>query len=288
MRNKSINHEQATFDLTTVNDKIEDMSATVSELRTGIFAPITKISSTSIIYKNFVANKRERKIETKWGNVVVTGNILTQVHRDILDAIFATKSEVKDVEDGKAVYFKLADISKALNPEGDDNFNYKWIKQKIKEIQTTAIEFRYTDSKNYVSFNFINKAAFSEKHGSFGIVFTHDYLKFIDSQMTVSYKDELQKLLKVENALIKAIIRFFWTHQHCNISVEQILISIGYPVESERAIRDAKKAIKDNKELLSSFNIIYNAKENLLYSQDKELKLRFQNKNPNSSLLLEN
>jgi len=273
MAKKKTDPNQQTFDLPSVINKFENLSAAVNELRTGIFAPITKISSKSIIHKKFIDNKRERRIETTWGTVVVAGNILTQTHRDILDCVFAAASnDTKELSDGSiAVYFKLADISKALSSKGEDNYNYNWIKQKLKEIQTTAIEFRAKDSKDYFMFNFLSKAAFSEKHGSFGLVFTKEYKQFIESQLTVNYQQELPKLLKVDSALLKAIIRFFWTHKHCNISVEQVLKSIGYPIESDRAIMTARKEIKDNAEILEKeFGIFYNKKENFLYTQTNE------------------
>ena len=281
---------QQSFDLPSIVNKFENLSAATSELRTGIFAPITKISATSIIQKKFIENKRERMIETTWGTVVVAGNILTQTHRDVLDCVFAAASnDTKELSDGSiAVYFKLADISRALSTRDVDNYNYKWIKQKLKEIQTTAIEFRAKDSKDYFMFNFLSKAAFSEKYGSFGLVFTKEYRQFIESQLTVNYQKELPKLLKIDSALLKSIIRFFWTHKHCNISIDQVLKSIGFPTESERAVKTAKKEIKTNAHILEKeFGIFYNKNENFLYTQENK-NIQFVPPMSDSSKQLEN
>lgn len=226
-----------------LSDKFENFNATVTELRTGIFAPISKVSFNSVVYKNFVANKRSREIETSWGSAIVSGNILTQIHRDILDLILLKKSEIKDVKEGKAVYFKLAEISKTFSPSKIDQKNYTWIKQKLKEIQSTVIEFKDIKSKDFITFNIISKTGFSENIDSFGIVFSEDYKKYIEDNVTVDYGEALDSLLKVQSALLRAIVRFFWTHKHINISVEQLLKSIGFPMESVRTLSSAKKEI---------------------------------------------
>ena len=52
-------------------NKFENFNATVNELRTGIYAPIEKISTNSITFKKFVQNKKRRSILSSWGEVHV-------------------------------------------------------------------------------------------------------------------------------------------------------------------------------------------------------------------------
>jgi hypothetical protein len=251
-------------------NKFENFNATVNELRTGIYAPIEKISTNSITFKKFVQNKKRRSILSSWGEVHVLGNILTQTHRDLLDCILSVSEQPVALNDGRvAYYFKLSDVSKEYSQNSKNN--YTWIKDKLQEMQTTAVEFKAKDSTSFVSFNILEKIAFSESHDSYGIVFSSDYRQYVEQSLTVSYQLELPKLLKVDSALLKAIVRFFWTHKHCNISIDQVLTSIGYPVESDRAVRSAKKEIRDNSEVLEKeFGIFYNKKENFLYTQINE------------------
>lgn len=256
--------------------KFENFNSTVNELRTGMFAPVEKISGASLTYKDFVSNKRKRTIATKWGDVVIKGNILTQTHRDLLDCILAVSETPVEINTrGIAYYFKLSDV---LAKYGNlRKGNYVWIKQKLDEIQTTSIEFKAKDSDKYISFNILEKTGFSDVQDSFGIVFSADYREYVEQQLTISYKDDLHKLLKIESALIKAIIRFFWTHNNCNISIEQLLATLGYPIESERAIRTAKTDIRKHQEILEQdFNIFYNKKENFIYHKHTE-SIKFLN-----------
>lgn len=257
--------QQLTFKEFDIVKKFENSNATVSELRTGVFAPIEKISSTSKTYTQFIENQKKRYIETSWGKTVIKGNILTQTHRDLLDCLFAGAKEIKEMEGGAiAIYFSTSDILKSYS--GTTSRNTKWLKDKLDEIQTTAIEFRTTDGEDFYSFNIISSFAYSTKHKSFGIVITPEYRKYFEDQLTVNYTKELPKLLKVKSALLRAIIRFFWTHsQASTMSIENLLQTIGFPMESIRTKQTAMKEIRDSAELLKDYGITYEPKTKLIY-----------------------
>jgi hypothetical protein len=248
--------------------KIEKTIATVSELRTGIFAPIDKISANSKTYKDFIQNNRKRNIETSWGKTIVKGNILTQTHRDLLDCIIAEAKEVKELEGGAiAVYFSTTEVLASYS--GKKNSNTKWLKDKLDEIQNSSIEFKQNNKEDYYSFSIIDSHAFSTKHNSFGLVITPAYRKFFEEQLTINYKKELPKLLQVKSALLKAIIRFFWTHSTgSNMEIENLLKTIGFPLESIRMKQKAVKEIKDNIELLKEYGIIFEPKSKLIYRKN--------------------
>ena len=261
------NITQLTLEFDVVR-KFEKTITTVNELRTGIFAPIDKISANSKTYKDFISNNRKRTIETSWGKTIIKGNILTQTHRDLLDCILAGAKEIKELDGGAiAVYFSTTDILKSYS--GKTNTNTKWLKDKLDEIQNSSIEFKKTDSKDYYSFSIIDSHAFSSKHNSFGLILTPAYRKFFEEQLTINYKKELPKLLKVKSALLKSIIRFFWSHSvGSNMEIESLLKTVGFPLESVRMRQKAVKEIKDNIELLASYGIIFEPKSKLIYRKN--------------------
>jgi len=248
--------------------KFEKTLTTANELRTGIFAPIDKISANSKTYKDFIANNRKRSLETSWGKTIVKGNILTQTHRDLLDCIIADAKEVKELEGGAiAVYFSTTEILKSYS--GKSNTNTKWLKDKLDEIQNSSIEFKQNKTDDYYSFSIIDSHAFSTKHNSFGLVFTPAYRKFFEEQLTINYKKELPKLLKVKSALLKSIIRFFWTHSvSSSMDILILLKTVGFPLESIRMKQKAVKEIKDNVELLAEYGIVFEPKSKLIYSKN--------------------
>ena len=176
------------FDVVT---KFEKTITTAGELRTGIFAPIDKISANSKTYKDFIENNRKRTIETSWGKTIIKGNILTQTHRDLLDCIIAGAKEIKELEGGAiAVYFSTTDILKSYS--GKINTNTKWLKDKLDEIQNSSIEFKQNNTNDYYSFSIIDSHAFSTKHNSFGLILTPAYRKFFEEQLTINYKKNCQ------------------------------------------------------------------------------------------------
>jgi len=248
-----------------VVQKFEKTLTTANELRTGIFAPIDKISANSKTYKDFIANNRKRSLETSWGKTIVKGNILTQIHRDLLDCIIAGAKEIKELEGGAiAVYFSTTDILKSYS--GKINTNTKWLKDKLDEIQNSSIEFKQNKTQDYYSFSIIDSHAYSTKHNSFGLVLTPAYRKFFEEQLTVNYKKELPKLLKVKSALLRSIIRFFWSHSTgSNMDIENLLKTVGFPLESVRMRQKAIKEIKDSTNLLLEYGIIFEPKSKLIY-----------------------
>lgn len=266
--------------------KFEKTLTTANELRTGIFAPIDKISANSKTYKDFITNNRKRSLETSWGKTIIKGNILTQTHRDLLDCIIADAKEVKELEGGAiAVYFSTTEVLKSYS--GKTNTNTKWLKDKLDEIQNSSIEFKQNNTDDYYSFSIIDSHAFSTKHNSFGLVFTPAYRKFFEEQLTINYKKELPKLLKVKSALLKSIIRFFWTHSvSSSMDILVLLKTVGFPLESIRMKQKAVKEIKDNVDLLAQYGIVFEPKSKLIYSKNSfENSITFMGGNPSKAFI---
>lgn len=258
MAKKKEHSRQSRFELDIVK-RFECTNASLQELRTGVWAPIEQITASSLIYKNFVQNGKQRELQSKtWGRMLVKGNILTQVHRDIVDCIFASAIKTKELEDGSiAVYFDRVDV---LRKYGGDSAieNHTWFKKKLDEIHTTAIEIFDPGEKRGKSFSIISNYDYSEAEGKWGIVFTSRYRKFIESGTSIGYSKELDKLLSVKSALLKAIIRFFWTHDpKWEIEMDDLLKTIGYSIESLESVKKAKKEIRTNIDLLEEFGIVF-------------------------------
>lgn len=281
MAKKRESSNQSKFELDIVS-KMERSNVAVSELRTGLWAPIEKISSTSLIYKNFVKNKRSRAISTTWGRVLVTGNILTQVHRDILDCIIAEADNIEENLDGSvAVFFNESTVLKKYGNEAGSN--HTWLRTKIREIRNTSIEME-DKNKKYYAFQIIEEDGAIPSTGEFKIVFSSKYRQYIESQLTIGYIDELDKLLTMPSALLKAIIRFFWTHKDAwKMEIKELIATVGYPQDSDQAIRAARREVEAHLELLEEFGI-YVSEEEVTESGRKKLKKLLYKKPENSKI----
>jgi hypothetical protein len=265
MENK--NKQLALFN---VVEKIESSTATITELRIPIFSPVQKLSGNSVTAREFKNNGGIRTIETSWGKVEIRGRkLLTQVHRDLLDCIYTHASKVLPLPTGEVILvFSQTKILKEYSRDSKSSHwenQTKWLKEKIKEIRDITVN--YVDTKgNSFDFNLISHLDYLEEHKAYSITLDNRYLKFYERELSINYKKELNKLLQVDSALIKAIIRWFFTHKkESRFKLMTVLQALGFPVDSPKSLQVCKREIKGRVGELQSFGIDYNPKEEMFF-----------------------
>lgn len=259
--------QKSLFD--NVEKKIKYSTSSVEELRVPIYAPVKQLPPQSVAAREFKNNNNVRIIETKWGSAQIRNRLLTQTHKDIMDLIFTYNKKIKKLEDGSIVlYFSQSEIVKYYHSNDEKiskSKNLKWFRQKLDEIADCRIQ--YTDNNgNEIDFRIILKKAFSAKENMYGIILDSNYVEFYEKGLSVNYSSKVTDLISVESPLVKSIIRFFFTHKAINLSLENILTTIGFPFPaSVRTIQVAKKTLKENIEVFAKFDIIYNSKKEIFY-----------------------
>ena len=267
---KILKQEMTLFD--KVITKIERSTSTVDELRIAMWAPIEKISKASTTYKDFIANKNVRKIKTSWGEVEVRNRLLTQTHKDIFDGIFTCRKNEKHLEDGRvAMYFSLYQLQQLLGIEPGKN--NKWLKQKIEEIADARIKYVSSTGDEF-SFGIFAEVAYSEVESSYGVIFSNLYLQYFTNSLTINYGEYVSDIASINDALIKAIIKFFLTHDARNypfrISFNELIKSVGYPTDSPNQIKQARASINKNRQKLEEYCIYYDKQSSLFEYHGKE------------------
>ena len=263
---KKVSTQKSLFE--TVEDKIKYSTSSVEELRVPIYAPVKQLPPQSVAAKEFKKNNNVRIIETKWGHVEIRNRLLTQTHKDIMDLIFTYHKKIKRLEDGTiALYFSQSEISKFYNNDESENKskNLKWFRQKLDEISDCRIQYK-DNSGNEIDFRIILKKAFSSNENLYGIVLDANYVEFYEKGLSVNYSSKIPDLISVESPLVKSIIRFFFTHKAINLSLENVLITIGFPLPaSTRTLQVAKKTLRESVDLFQQFDIIYDSKKEVFY-----------------------
>jgi len=255
-----------------VEDKIKYSTSSVEELRVPIYAPVKQLPPQSSAAKEFKKNNNVRKIETKWGSVEIRNRLLTQTHKDIMDLIFTYHKKIKRLNDGTiALYFSQSEISKAYNSSEDEEStvnkskNLKWFRQKLDEIADCRIQYK-DNSGNEIDFRVILKKAFSAKENLYGIVLDSNYVEFYEKGLSVNYSSKIPELISVDSPLVKSIIRFFFTHKAINLSLENILVTVGFPLPaSVRTLQTAKKTLREHVDVFKKFDITYDSKKEIFY-----------------------
>jgi len=281
--------------------KFERSNATLNELRLAMFAPIGRLTHSS---KSNILMKEKGRIvrKTNWGEMVIENKVLTQIHRDILDLIFTHGEAIRPIntsyKDGVAYRF---DANKILDAYGWENSrNTSWLNDKLKEMRDARITIKTNHGDEY-DFNILSSRGFREEMGSFYIEFSPAYVDYFNRSISIDYRNQLPQLLKIKSPVVKAIIRLELTHKKSstmrlfsgtNESGEErigLLEAIGYPVESPAAIKTAMTDLRQYKETLASFGILYeegtrqkNGK--LSYRKKDSLNIKFIPPNDNESL----
>lgn len=264
---KKTQKQLALFD--NVVDKIEKSTTSVTELRVPIFAPVQKLSGNSTTAKEFKKNGGIRTIATSWGKVEIRGRaLLTQVHRDLLDCIYTHATEVKQANDNQVtILFSQTKILREYKSGKSSSWETqtKWLRTKIKEIRDITINYEDTRGNSF-DFNLISNLDYSEEYNSYSITLDKRYLKFYERELSINYKQELPKLLKVESAAIKAVIRWFFTHKNeSKYKIMTVLEALGFPVESPKSVQTIKREFKENIETFKSFGIDYDPSEEVFF-----------------------
>jgi len=252
----------------TVEDVIKYSTSSVEELRVPIYAPVKQLPPQSVAAKDFKKNNNVRVIETKWGYVEIRNRLLTQTHKDIMDLIFTYHKKRKRLKDGTiALYFSQSEISKFYNNEDSENKskNLKWFRQKLDEISDCRIQYKDKDA-NEIDFRIILKKAFSSKENLYGIVLDPNYIEFYEKGLSVNYSSKIPDLISVDSPLVKSIIRFFFTHKAINLTLENVLITVGFPFPaSVRTLQIAKKTLREHVDIFKQFDIVYDSKKEIFY-----------------------
>lgn len=256
--------------LFNVVEKIEKSTTSITELRVPIFAPVQKLSGNSVTAQEFKKNGGIRTIETSWGKVEIRGRkLLTQVHRDLLDCIYTHASHIKPQANGEViVLFSQTKILKEYSGNEKSKSiekQTKWLREKIKEIRDITVNYVNGKGDSF-DFNLISHLDYMDEYKSYSITLDNRYLKFYERELSINYKKELPQLLKVESALIKAILRWFFTHKdESKYKLLTVLEALGFPVDSPKTLQVAKRDIKSRIEELQTFGIDYNPKDEIFY-----------------------
>lgn len=251
--------------------KIEKSTSSVDELRVPLFAPISKLSGNSTMAKAFEDNGNKRMVKTSWGSAEIRNVLLTQLHKDLLDCIMTHAIATKRLEKGNvALYFYLNDV---LNHYGDKGKNTNWLKEKLDELADVRLKYYRTDESgddDMSDFRIFYKSAYSAKEKMYCVILDETYVKLYETGVSLDYRDELPRLLQIKSPVIKAIIRFFFSHNHSNMSLIKLLETIGYPEQSKRSQQLLRKELSENVEMFMSFGIVYDPKKQLFYYHGNE------------------
>lgn len=267
--------QMSLFDFQQVVEKVDKSTASISGIRLAAFLPVGKLTHNSVILKRFRENGNRIVIETGWGKCEIRGRtLLTQVHFDILDCIMTYKAGMQHLNDDETlVLFSQTRILNEYSAKtGTSKKNTVWLREKIQEIRDTVIN-PLNESKFRQDYNIVRSIidASESEYESFGLILDRRYIDFFRKDLTINYDKILPDLLRVKKPVFKSIIRWFLTHKkYCRYSLDVVLRSIAYPMDSAQMLRKLKKELKDEKEVFLRFGIEYDAQSKMFIYHGNE------------------
>jgi len=267
------NSNQLSFDFADIQNKFNRSITTTDEVRTSIYAPVSKVSANSALYKNFVNNGRRREIECNFSDISgieISGELLTQTHKDIVDAILATNDKILVNNEGDFV----AHISmyKVLKYISNSTNNYKWLDDKISEIKRSVITLKPKNGnkKDRIEFNIFDTLYYDDDKKMYGVILNKRFVKWFIGTLTMDYRKHLKDIAVLSgkgNGFIKAVIRFFISQDMNSrngkayvISLDTLLEKVDQPRENDRQRKSAVGYINAFKVDLEKYCIEYDKK----------------------------
>lgn len=211
----------------SVNDLAEGY-VTMNENRGVFYLSSRKLTDTNF-YKAFKENDNKIEFEMASFNgssyaITLKNSLLTQTHRNILDALFLYIKKNVDTSVIKKYQENFWDMEVRLEPYkflrqylNKSPSNYSWLKQKFTEISRFAYDLAFTQNiedkdkktimqrdKGILMFDSVERI--TKENGVIVSVFVltvrREYIKRLETESTLSYDDDLSKILIDLNSLV--------------------------------------------------------------------------------------
>ncbi|MHB1758353.1 MAG: hypothetical protein ACYCT9_12755 [Leptospirillum sp.] len=213
-------------------------TAPVIESRVPIFAPILRVSHNS--------PARGGRFETPWGWVELSGPVLTQEHRTILDMAMAmaVKKQVFRETGGMGIWFDAWEVKKALGPKYSGGEGHKRFIERIREMRRAELRVHSNRTGRTRESGIIDSHTYDENHPDpperegikttwrghclYEINLSANFFQFFKEDLRVHYKPLVPEIAKIPDGLIRAIVLFFLTHERtCRFSIRQVMEIVG-------------------------------------------------------------
>jgi len=246
---------------------------TVKEAKFNIFAPYEKKTSEKL--ETIVYEDDKCKVS-------INGYKLNQIHRDIIDIAMyygnnSFDGQTADIRPLRT--FSLYDIQKHLNYKSKNQNG--WIEEKFQEIKRTTINIEIKGkNREWIEFNIIDIARYSEKLNTFAMILSEAYMLFFENEISVNYKPYLKNILSL-NSQSRALARYMLSHSNSfHIDLDNVMNKIGITKDriTNQVFNYNKRRILEDTEKLKKLNIFLTKKSNDNRKKDFLIKYRILQK----------
>jgi len=219
-------------------------------------------SRLPVFYPSLKKGKTDWHVKNVYGEVKVSGN-LTQIHRNLLDAIFAFSIKTREFENGSMELlvdpFQITSITKS-------DRHHEWLLEKLYEMKMANVEL--TDAKGLRHWGGIVSewreaniskslpgGAMTGERKFYAITISSVWMRLYKTSLTVNYKEFIGEISSLKSGVLQAIARHCLTHQELNKKLDELLMELGAINETTSRTRkyEISKEVRDAD--LSKFGI---------------------------------
>jgi len=264
----------------TIEKRLENAITSILENRYSFFLPINQLKENSKIFKDFKKNKGLR-ISEDWGSLIIKNSLLTQKHKNILEAMLSYPKTYNETYNSFQVTFFMYDFIKNKLYKKNPAAYYASVEKYIDELSDCSFEICTFDNFKIKGIRLIEMTLTDDETKQKTIIFSPVLKKIWQRENLLIIEEEARKkLMKIKDGTILAIIRYLITYKSLQISLTNLLdkLKINYIFKKTakyKKIKEIRESFKkkEYQEIYKEFGIEYDEKNDLI----KKLETKEEN-----------
>ena len=229
---------------------------TVIQSRLPLFLPVLRLPRR--------AAGADIALENPWGTIRIKKCRLTQVHRDLLDAIFTSARAPMWLDDGAMVLiFDLRDAQRLLLT----SHNHTWIRNLLDDMLRTVIEIddsrhRWVIHQGLLREHRYTREPASRRRGQkagalYAVTLSPSFARLWREDLLVHAPSLVPRVLALRHAVNRALARMLLTHREASLSLNDALRHIAaiHDGMAARVVRRTRAKVLAEADALATFGI---------------------------------
>lgn len=241
---------------------------TVIQSRLPLFLPVLRLAPR--------ARGADIVVENPWGSIKIKKCRLTQVHRDLLDAIFTSTKPPVWLDDGAMVLiFDLRDVQRLLKT----SHNHTWIRALLDDMLRTVVEIDDSRHRWIIHQGLLREHRYTrepaprrrgQKTGAlYAVTLSPGFARLWREDLLVHSPRLVPRVLALRHAASRALARMILTHREASLTLDDALRHIGAIQDglAARVARRTRAKVLSEAAALATFGIQIGADGVIRYRQ---------------------
>ena len=288
----TINGKEITTVDKEIDKRLNNAIASVFENRLPVFLPIRKLRQAKITII-FEKNNNEISFATNYGVIKVRNRIITQNHKNYLEAMLMYKKKMLVDESFYTeftVYDLLANKLHKKNPT-----DYKTFKKYLKELKDIhiTIEIKDKDKNIEIGFGLVDDYMIDNNTGKYKVKFSRILSKIWQNEHLIKYKTSNILVDKIDIPIVQYVVRYLITYNNLKIKLDKLFEKLNLnKVFSKRdvynKIQEVKESFRKYKEYYEELGILFDEETELISidATKNKILLNYSKKQTFSSKLI--